>query len=32
MWATVMLAPFQQKNLINYFWIWHKHGRRAIVF
>jgi hypothetical protein len=28
----MMLIPFQQKNLINFFWIWHQHGRRAIVF
>ena len=29
---NMMLIPFQQKNLINFFWIWHQHGRRAIVF
>jgi hypothetical protein len=26
MWAMAMLVPFQQKNLINFFWIWHQHG------
>jgi hypothetical protein len=32
MWTMAMLVPFQQKGLINFFRIWHQHGRCTTVF